>query len=206
MARAGRITTYMLVWTSLLLLFAAGVWWMVEHAPIGAIKPAEFTSKAAQQDSQSAATIDQTLSATDIQTKNATWTVNGDKGKVTLVANIQQGIKRKSFYSIDGGTITFLLKNKQTGTDQQQLVLTLANATYSKEAGLVKVRGTLHGNITAGGHEFLAEELSWDQSQHHVIANEISYSAPGVAVSGKQMSIDLETGEVRFNGPVDVGI
>jgi hypothetical protein len=205
MRRAGRVTPYMLVWVSILLLFSGGVWFVVEHAPVGAIKPNEFTSKATTQQGSSG-TIDETLSATDIQTKDATWTVNGDSGKITLIAHVDEGLKRRGSYGISNGKLTFLLRSRQTGKDKETLVLRIANATYSKEQGVVKVQGTLYGTISEGGHSFLAKEMKWDQAQDLVETAEISYSGPGVAVSGKQMSIDLNTGVVRFDGPVDVGI
>lgn len=203
--RRGRVTPYMLLWCGVLLLFAGGVWWAVQHAPTRPIDPDDFTSKASVH-SDRAATIDETLSATDIETKNAEWTVNGDDGKITLIASVDEGVKKRSQYSITNGKLTFLLKSKQTGAQKEQVVIDLANAVYKKEEGLVTVRGTLHGSISAGGHEFLAKEMNWNQSQHKVTTKEISYRGPGVDVSGKEMSIDLETGEVRFDGPVDVGI
>jgi hypothetical protein len=206
MPSRGRVTPYMLAWMCVLLLFAGGVWWAVEHAPTAPIDPDKFTSKASVTNEESSATIDETLGATDIVTKDAAWTVNGDDGKITLVASVQDGVKQRSNYSISNGRLTFLLKSKQTGTDKEQLVINLANATYSKEAGLVHVKGTLKGDIAAGGHHFLAEEMSWDQSQKLVTTKEISYRGPGISVTGKDMSINLETGEVRFAGPVDVGI
>jgi hypothetical protein len=196
----------MLAWSGVLLLFVGFVWWAIEKAPTKPIDPGDFTSKASVQGSQPEATIDQTLSATDIETKNAKWTVNGDDGKITLVASVAEGVKSRSQYSITDGTLTFLLRSKQTGAQKEQVVINLANAEYRKEEGLVTVRGTLHGTISAGGHQFLAEEMSWNQSRHEVTTRQISYRGPGVDVNGKQMSINLETGEVRFDGPVDVGI
>jgi hypothetical protein len=206
MRRSGRTTTYTLLWTLLLLLFLGGVWWGVDHAPVRSLTSNEFSSKATTQQNQQAPSIDESLSATDIDLKQGKLTVNGDDGRITMVASIAEGVKKRNLYSINNGRMTFLLKSKRTGAEKETLVLQLNNATYTREAGLVKVRGTLIGQIAEGGHYFKAEELSWDQSEQRVSTKEISYRGPGIDVSGKQMSIDLETGEVRFDGPVDVGI
>jgi hypothetical protein len=206
MAPTGRSSAYVLVWATVLLLFAVGVWWAVESAPTRKIDQQDFNVRTSAQGEQPSASINETLSGTDIVTEDAKLTVNGDDGKITMVIEVDSGVKRRSFYNITDGKLTFLLRSKQTGTDKETVVIRLANATYSKEAGLVTVRGTLMGQIAEGGHSFLAKEMSWDQGLMRVSTKEIQYRGPGVDVSGKEMSIDLETGEVRFNGTVDVGI
>ncbi|MDQ3023671.1 MAG: hypothetical protein M3R04_04680 [bacterium] len=48
--------------------------------------------------------------------------------------------------------------------------------------------------------------VSWDESEMRISTKEVSYVGPNLEVSGKQMTIDMKTAEVTFDGPVVVGI
>ena len=65
---------------------------------------------------------------------------------------------------------------------------------------------TLLGYIAQGGQYFRASQLVWDQSSQSVTTSEVRYVGPSVEVTGEKMHVNLATGQVRFDGPVEVGI
>jgi hypothetical protein len=200
MARRGIVTGYRVVWAVLLAGFVALVWWLIATAPAERILPGELQSASEDPRAGSSPTIDDTIGATNLSLKGAELTVSSSDGKMKLRVRADSGRKERGLYSIEEGSLQFTLGERDT------LVLRLNNATYRREAGVVKVAGTLLGHITDGDQYFKAAELSWDQSSNTVRTSEISYVGPGFEVSGEQMSIDLPTGVVHFHGPVEMGI
>lgn len=206
MPRPGRISAYSLAWAMLLVLFAAAIWWAVSNAPGRRLRPEEVAGARRVPEQAPAASIDESLSATDIFVKGTEWTETGKDGKVTMRVRFEEATKQRGLYAIREGTLRFSLRNKETGEDKDTLVITLSNASYSAEAGLIRVKGTLLGQVAQGGHFFKAEELSWDQGEMRVRTRQVQYRGPSIDVSGRGMSVNLENGEVRFDGEVEVGI
>ena len=169
-------------------------------SPAEKVSPEQLASKTRAPEDAPAATIDESLSATDLTVRHSEFTVNNKDGTLSMKMVIEEGTKRRGLYGIREGSLQFTLSEKST------LLIGLNNATYSREAGVVRVKGTLIGRIAEGGHYFKAEELSWDELEKRVSTKEVRYIGPGIDVTGKKMSIDMRTGEVTFDGPVDVGI
>jgi hypothetical protein len=199
MPRPGRVHLYSLLISVLGIATLGGVWWLVHNAPAPIIEPASLSSNRAPD--APAATIDESLGATDLALKGLSFSVTGgDDGRMKMELEAKEANKLRSLYTIHEGSMQFFINEKNT------LVIGLNNASYSREAGVVRVSGTLIGRIAEGGQYFKAEELSWDEAQMKVSTKEVQYVGPNLEVSGRQMSIDMRTGEVSFDGPVDVGI
>jgi hypothetical protein len=189
-----------------LLLFAAAIAWVVNNSPGRRLAPEELASATRSSDQGSGASIDESLGATDIYVKGTEWSETGEDGKVTMRLRFEEATKQRSLYTIREGSLRFSLRNHKTGEEKDTLVVTLSNASYSAEAGLIRVKGTLLGEVSQGGHYFKADELSWDQGEMQVRTKAVQYTGPSIQVTGQGMSVNLENGEVRFDGPVDVGI
>lgn len=199
MPRPGRVHFYNLLWIALGCMFFGGIWWLIHHAPAAVIDPAALTSN--RTPDAPAATVDESLGATDLALKGLSFSVTGgEDGRLKMELEAKEANKLRSLYTIREGSMQFFINDKNT------LILGLNNASYSREAGVVRVSGTLIGRIAEGGQYFKAEELSWDESQMKVSTKEVQYVGPNLEVSGRQMSIDMRTGEVAFDGPVEVGI
>src|SRR5687768_17037683 len=114
MSRAGKITAYSLAWGAVLLLFAAAVWWVTKLAPGRPLSPEEIAGGARPSDRAPAASIDESLGATDIYIKGAQWTETGKNGKVTMRVRAEEATKLRGQYSIREGSLRFTLKDQAT--------------------------------------------------------------------------------------------
>jgi len=201
-----RISRYAAVWILAIAAFGGAVWWLITSAPGPRITSSQLSSNPRAQASTPAASIDERLSATNVKIRKSEFTVNSEDGSVKLRVLAAEGSKQRDVYNIRDGALEFSLSKDGAANKQNVVVVHINNATYSSSAGVVHVRGSLVGRIAAGGHTFSADELSWDEGQKKVTTSEVRYVGPNLDVSGKRMSVDLETGTVSFDGPVEVGI
>jgi hypothetical protein len=195
-----RVTGYAVAWTGLAAGFVVGLWLLLTRLPAEQLRPGELEPLTRVPNERSGPTIDDELSATDLTLGDAELTVSSSDGKLRMRVLIHTGRKERGLYTIEEGALQFSLGDKET------LLLRLNNATYQREAGVARVRGTLVGYIAEGGQYFKAEELAWDRSSSSVTTEEVRYVGPSLEVTGERMRVNLETGVVKFEGPVEVGI
>lgn len=193
-------TAYGMLWFAVVGVFVGLSWLALTRGQLDRIAPGELDSGDIRPIDQPGASIEEGFVATDLTLRGAELTVSSADGDLRMRIYADLGAKRDNVYSIEQGGLLFTLENEDT------LLLRLSNATYRREAGVITVRGTLTGYITEGGQFFQASELLWDESARSVSTQEVRYVSPSLEVRGERMNIDLETGTVRFDGEVEVGV
>lgn len=206
MRRGAFFSWYGLAWTAAVLLLGFGVYWLNTLRPTGE-KPVALenikldSSKGGPTQAQSPVeSIDEQAAALELGLKEAELSITSDDGSVTMTLWADAGTKKAGNYRINTGALLFNAKN----TDS--VLIRVTDASFVREAGTAKVRGTLTGYIFGSKQYFTAQELYWDKDSSSITAHAVRYVGPSVEVSGSKMRINLLDKSVSFEGPVEAGI
>jgi hypothetical protein len=202
--RARLFSVYWLSWAAVLLSFGLAVWWVLAvwlHGPrFTEVKPEEVRSTAVPAPNPESQSIGDTSGPLKMNVKQAELSLSSGDGALKMRLWAAEAGKQGDYYNIDEGTLEFTMKDRNT------LLLRVTDAEYRRERGVATVSGTLVGSIEGTGQYFSAERLSWDQAGHTVTTETVRYVGPHVDVTGQQMRIDMNTGTVTFEGPVEAAI
>jgi len=135
-----------------------------------------------------------------VDLEEAEITLSSGDGKLKMRIWADKGERDGQNYSITEGALQFALESRDT------LILKVSDATYRRSESLALVEGELTGYIVGSQQYFSASSIIWDPRGKSVSATRVTYSSPHLEVTGDEMSMNLETGEVRFAGPVEAGI
>jgi hypothetical protein len=202
--RQGWLSAYRLIWAGAALAVVALVAWLVSRDPGSAYEhavPGELKSSVEKVKPRELS-IDESASALQAELGDAEISVRSSDGKVKMRLWADEARKSAGHYTLKEGALQFDMSD---GGVDNSVVLRVSDATYRREAGVVRVSGSLVGHVIGGNHYFAAEELYWDQSEARISARRVHYVGPALDVSGDSMSIDLATGQVDFTGPVEAG-
>ncbi len=210
MRRTALVSWYGAGWTLAVLLLAGGVFWLLnlrgseaeKGVPLDQIK---LDSRAdTKKPEQGAESIDEQAAALELGLQDAQLSITSDDGSVSMTLWADEGSKKAGNYKIGTGTVLFSTRKKDES--QSTVLIRVTDASFVREAGTAKVRGTLTGYIYEGEQYFTAQELYWDKDSSSITAHAVRYIGPSVEVSGSKMRINLLDKSVVFEGPVEAGI
>jgi hypothetical protein len=203
-SRAPLLSGYWLFWAAVLVAFGLAVWWVVAvwlHSPrFTEVKPEEVQSTAVPTPNPEPQNIGEAAGPLKIDVNKAELSLSSGDGELKMRLWAAKASKIEDYFTIDEGTLQFTMKDHNT------LLLRVTDAEYRRNRGVATVSGTLVGSIEGTGQYFSAEKLSWDQAGHTVTTETVRYVGPHVDVTGKQMRINMDTGVVTFEGPVEAAI
>lgn len=198
------INSYRLFWLVVVLLFGISIYWGLF------IRPRDPASTRVRKEEVQLPVIDQANppeqsvskrpNPVNVDVNGASLTLSSSDGKLQMRVWADKAAKQGTEYEIKQGALQFVMENRDT------LLVRVNDASMSTVSNMVTVSGSIIGRLVSGGQYFAAQKLKWDRDQKRVRVSEVRYIGPGVEVSGKSMSIDLATGEVNFQGPVEAGI
>lgn len=198
------INAYRVFWLAAVLLFAISVYWVLFVRPRDPastrVKPEEVQSPVIDQANPPEQSVSKRPDPVNVDVNGASLTLSSSDGTLQMRVWADAAAKQGTNFEIKQGALQFLMANKDT------LLMRLNDASMSTVSNVVQVNGSIIGRLVNGGQYFSANKLRWDQSQKRVEVSEVRYIGPGVEVTGKSMSINLATGEVTFQGPVEAGI
>jgi hypothetical protein len=196
--------TYRLFWLAVLLLLGGGTWWLLFISPqadiFTQVVPEEVKSVALDDSNPPAESVGKDEGPIKVEISKATLTVASTDGELKMRVWADKAVKNAGVYKLQEGALEFALQNRET------LLLRVSDAGFRVEANTARVEGTIIGQIKQSNQFFSAEKLSWNLSSHSVRAERVRYVGPNIEVSGAAMTIDLATGVVEFDGPVQAGI
>jgi hypothetical protein len=198
------ITPYRILWSAAIVVVVALMVWLVRRDPGPAYEPVRLgeLKSSVLRDGPHEASIDERASALSAELGDAEISVHSSDGKVKMRLWADEARKKAGHYTLKQGALQFEMSDAGHGNT---VLLKVSDATYRREAGVVRVSGTLVGHVVGGNHFFSAEELVWDQSVALVTARRVHYVGPALDISGDSMTIDMATGKVQFDGPVEAG-
>ena len=187
-----------------MLCFGLAVWWVVAvwlHGPrFTEVKPEEVQSTAVPAPNPPKQSIGESAGPLKMDVNQAELSLSSGDGALKMRLWAAKANKLGDYFKIDEGTLQFTMKDRNT------LLLKVSDAEYRRERGVATVSGTLIGSIVGTGQYFSADKLSWDQAGHTVSTETVRYVGPHVDVTGQKMRIDMDTGIVTFEGPVEAAI
>ena len=211
----GLLNPYRLFWLILVALFGCFMWWWLFLKPQNPVFT-NITPEEVQRDdldnlSPPAQSIDERAGPMSLDVSKANMTISSTNGELEMRVWADKATKDADVTTIKHGALEFILKDRGT------LLLEVSDTVLrmdNKEGKVADITasGNLIGQLlprdrnVQGSQYFSAEELSWDRATTVIVAKRVRYIGPGVQVDGQQMSIDLDTSEVKFEGPVKAGI
>lgn len=190
-------------WLAIILLLGCAVWYGLFLLPsnMRRIKLAEVqTNEPGAQTSEPEKSIDEQAEGMRMNVNNAQITMSSGDGQMKMRMWAESGDKNGDVYGIDQGALQFALESRDT------LILKVTDGKFTQKKESAQVEGTLIGYIVGSQQFFSASTLTWDPNGRLVTATRVTFSSPHMEVTGDRMTINLETGEVRFEGPVEAGI
>lgn len=198
------INAYRVFWLAVVLLFGISVYWVLFIRPRDPastrVKPEEVQSPVVDQANPPEQSVSKRPDPVNVDVNGASLTLSSSDGTLQMRVWADAAAKQGTDFEIKQGALQFVMSNKDT------LLMRVNDASMSTVSNVVQVSGSIIGRLVNGGQYFSAKKLRWDQNQQRVEVSEVRYIGPGVEVTGKSMSIDLATGEVTFQGPVEAGI
>lgn len=192
------------MWLVVLLLFFAAVWWLLNRArapdSYTQVRPEEVKLESMPEEKARDLEDEMNENPLNIAIQDVQFSVRSDNGELVMNVYASEAEKDGSNYSLSEGVIQFQ-------TEQgRELVLTVTDGLYEQDQGVVRIRGDIIGAINESRQFFSADELTWTQSSNDLTATKVLYQAPSIEVSGESMLIDMDSGEVRFDGTVEANI
>ncbi len=198
------INPYRLAWLAVVLLFALAIYWVLFLRPRDPastrVRPEEVQSPVVDQGNPPEQQASKRPEPFRVDVSGASLALTSKDGTLSMRVWADEAFKHGTDYNIKEGALMFVLDNRDT------MLVRVTDASMSTVSNVATVSGTLVGQLVVGGQYFSARELKWNQETATVQVSEVRYVGPGVEVSGRKMYIDLATGEVRFEGPVEAGI
>ncbi|MCC7479357.1 hypothetical protein IT575_13005 [bacterium] len=201
---------YGAAWVLAVLIFGAGVFWMLNlrgvHREAGVpLDQLKLDSRGGpQQQNEPPKSIDEQAAALQLGLQDAQLSITSADGSVSMTLWADEGEKDAGSYRIKTGALLF--STRKAGEEEETVLIRVTDASFVREAGTAKVRGTLTGRIYESDQYFTAQEIYWDKDSSTVTAHAVRYIGPSVEVSGSKMRINLQDKSVVFEGPVEAGI
>jgi hypothetical protein len=199
------ITRYGLAWLAAALVVCATVAWALFLRPGSRGSPVpldEIKLEASETDSGSEKeqSIDEQAAALQLGLKDADLSITSDDGSVRMQVWFEEGEKKGAEFSIRSGAVLFAARDKPT------VIIRVTDGSFRREAGRAQIKGTLTGYVSEGPQFFTAKELYWDRASEVITATQVRYVGPNFEVAGSEMTVDLITKQVEFDGPVELGV
>lgn len=202
--RRSWINSYRLAWLAIVLLFALSIYWVLFLRPRDAastrVSPEDVQSPVVDQGNPPEQEASKRPEPFRVDVSGASLSLTSKDGTVQMRVWADEAFKHGTDYNIKEGALQFVLDNRDT------LLVRVTDASMSTVSNIATVSGSLIGQLVDGGQYFSARRLRWNQNEETVQVSEVRYVGPSVEVSGQTMIIDLATGEVQFQGPVEAGI
>lgn len=216
------ITRYRIGWLLLVALFVIAVVWLVVVSSPAPVAPGDVRS-AVQVENPPAQTVQEGTRMLQRLKANMTelqLTVSAGEGQLRLRIWAAAARKDGSRYAIEDGLLQFEMENRDTlllrvedavlQYDQRAELLAAALDSLwwlrTPSAGALRVNGSLTGLIVGTDQYFEATGLLWDQLSSQIRTSTVTYRAGGIEVDGERMCLDLVTGEITFEGPVEARV
>ena len=203
----GILNSYRIAWIVVILLFGTAIWWFALRSPEARRHAGSVSSEQVKLLRDTELEPEETKPGSledsapkDIQVDNADVVIVGQEGDVEMRLWVKTGTRDGSTFKLIEGTMQFLLKDKRT------LLLRITDGSFASEEGRVRVEGSITGNVDGTSQYFEARQLVWSEHSNQVETHSVRYIGPYVDVTGDNMIIDVETGQVFFDGPVTAGI
>jgi hypothetical protein len=198
------INPYRLAWLAAVLLFACAVYWLLFLRPRDPasmrVRPEEVQSPVVDQGNPPQQQASKRPEPFSVDVSGASLTLSSKDGTLQMRVWADEAFKHGTDYSIKEGALQFVLDNRDT------MLVRVSDAKMSTVSNIATVSGAIVGQLVDSGQYFSARKLTWDQGGATVIVSEVRYVGPSVEVTGRTMVIDLTSGEVSFEGPVEAGI
>jgi len=197
---AGAITRYRIIW---LAVVAAGVvvtLLIVFGRPFTPVALEDVKSAVREDNPTSQSYSEEKFGQLVANMHELEMSLSSGSGDLRLRVWAEEAVKDKRSYAINNGALQFAMENRNT------LLVRVEDARFAEEDQAVKVSGSLTGYITGSNQYFEAKQLSWDMSTNEVRTEKVTYIAPNIQVSGECMCLDMDTGNVRFEGTVEASV
>ena len=197
---AGLVTRYRITWLMLLVLAIAVTLLLIfgrSVTPVAStdVKPSIITKNQPEQQYEEEPFADLIVNMTELE-----LSLSSSDGALKVRIWARQAEKNQAGYAIADGVLQFAMEERST------LLLRVQNAEFAMATGEVAVSGSLVGHITGSSLFFETQELIWRQDENRINTAKVTYRAPNIEVTGERMTLDLETGVVRFEGAVEAGV
>ncbi len=206
----GLLNSYRVIWIMLILLFGGLIWWFALRSPEALKVASEFDASqikrpapeqsAAQEDADAKATTFEDTAPKEIVLDNADFSITGQSGNVEMKLWVKTGTRDGNEFKLKEGTLQFQMKNHST------LLLNVTDGLFASGENSVQVEGSITGQIYGTEQFFEAKRLIWQQDSNCIQTESVRYIGPFVDVTALGMQFDVESGEVKFDGPVTAGI
>jgi hypothetical protein len=197
---AGFITRYRITWllmlaavvaVTLVLVFSRSV----PPVSIEDVKPSVYRANKPEPEYQEERFADLIIDMNELEIS-----LSSSDGSLKVRIWAREAVKNQAGYAIADGVLQFAMEERST------LLLRVQDAVFTLATGEVNVSGSLVGHVTGSDQYFEAQKLSWFQDESLIHTDKVTYRAPSIDVSGERMTLDLETGVVRFEGAVKAGV
>ncbi len=185
-------------------VFCAFIWWMLFVKPANPIftevDPGAVKINSIDDDPIEIADINKRMGDVGVQVGGVDFSLSSRDGELILRLWAKEGGKVGNTFTLEEGVILFSLP------EHDALLLKLSDSKFTSEIGTVEISGTITGEVLGTGQFFQAQELHWRLDEQQITANKVVYRGPNIDVSGEQMNLNLETGEISFEGLVEAGV
>jgi len=164
------------------------------------VDPGAVKSNAINDDPITTTTLEERMGNVGVDVDGVDFSLSSPDGELILRLWAKQGCKEGKIFALAEGVMMFSLP------EHDSLLLKLSDSLFSTETDTVEISGTITGEVLGTGQFFEAQELHWRLDKQQVSANKVIYRGPNIDVSGEQMTLDLATGEIAFEGLVEAGV
>lgn len=188
----------------ILVLFCGFVWWMLFVTPANKIftevEVSQIKSQAIPDKPIKIETIQERIGKVDFDVDGVDFSLSSMDGELILQLWAKKGAKEGKTFSLAEGVILFSFPERDS------LLLKLSDSKFSTQTDTVEISGTITGEVLGTGQFFEAQELHWRLDEKQITASKVIYRGPNIDVSGEQMTLNLATGEISFEGLVEAGV
>jgi len=196
----GFVTAYRLTWLAMLAIVVAITLWLalgrrVEPVSPEDVRPSIATPVNLTQEYQKEPFADLIVNMSELE-----LSLNSSDGSLKLRIWARKAEKNETGYEIEDGALQFEM------AEGSVLELHVQDATFTAATDIVELSGSLTGHVTGSDQYFAATKLTWKLDGTLIRTDKVVYRAPNIDVSGERMTLDLASGEVRFEGQVEAGV
>ncbi|MBN2081576.1 hypothetical protein JW859_05130 [bacterium] len=197
---ARAITRYRLIWLAIIVAVVAVTLLAVFARPFTPVAIEDVKSAVREDNPPGKSYSEEKFGQLVANMQELELSLSSGSGDLRLRVWAEQASKDKQTYQITNGALQFAMENHNT------LLVRVEDAKFAAEEHAVSVSGSLTGYITGSNQYFEARRLSWDMNTNEVQTEKVMYIAPNIQVSGECMCLDMDTGNVRFEGTVEASV
>lgn len=198
------LNRYRIFWLATIAAFAVLIYWLLFIKPAGPeftqVNPEEVRNTAISDMPEKEPTIGERVDPLQLNAEGAELTISSSDGSLIMRLWAKSAVKEKQVFTMDEGALQFVMSSGTT------LLVHVGSCEFRRKEDLITVRGDITGSISGTGQYFSGKRLSWDRNENIVSADEVTFVGQNIEVHGQKMHINMETGEVTFEGPVEAGV